>query len=145
MVSKLQRIERELSRKKGSFALFGLFLREDVSDRWDLLVAAPWMEGREVEAVRLIASKLTKELETEELLRISRIIPLSVRDPEVERIASAIHVEHGNIEITNCNFFGLWIPKAVLITSCKQDDSDNTRMKSVKTDIRTSKTKATTG
>ena len=72
MVSKLQRIERELSRKKGPFALFGLFLREDVSDRWDLLVAAPWMEGREVEAVRLIASKLTKELETEELLRISR-------------------------------------------------------------------------
>ena len=34
------KLEAEVATEKGDFELFALFLREDISDRWDLMISA---------------------------------------------------------------------------------------------------------
>lgn len=44
--TKLGRLEAKVSAQKGPFALFALFMREDVPDRWDLVISAPWISDK---------------------------------------------------------------------------------------------------
>ena len=44
LVKKFVSLERDVSAEKGGFSLFGLFHREEASfDKWDLVIAAPWL------------------------------------------------------------------------------------------------------
>jgi len=45
LVEKPRKLEAEIAAEKGPFLLFALFLRQDAADRWDLVVAAPWIEA----------------------------------------------------------------------------------------------------
>ena len=44
-------LERRLVEEHGQFSLFALFLREDSTDKWDLVVAAPWIEENRKEEI----------------------------------------------------------------------------------------------
>jgi hypothetical protein len=44
LVQKFIEIEHNISGKYGTFNLFALFLREDSPDKWDLVIASPWMQ-----------------------------------------------------------------------------------------------------
>ena len=57
---KLKQVENELSNTNGSFELFGLFLREDAPNKWDLLISADWARGKKKESISLIVQKLKK-------------------------------------------------------------------------------------
>lgn len=41
LTERFAQLESELSKEKGEFVFFALFMREDVPDRWDLIVSAP--------------------------------------------------------------------------------------------------------
>jgi hypothetical protein len=41
LLGKFVELEQRLSQERGEFSLFALFLREDASDKWDLVVSAP--------------------------------------------------------------------------------------------------------
>ena len=43
LTEKFTRLESQIAQEKGDFTLFALFMREDVPDRWDLIVSAPWL------------------------------------------------------------------------------------------------------
>ncbi len=115
LAEKFRLMEIEISAEKGPFVLFGLFLPEEAPGVWDLLVAAPWIEGGKEEALRYISGRVTASLSQDELLRLSRIIILEPKDPAIAAL-QAVHVEHGVAEVENCNFSGLEIRHAYLIT-----------------------------
>src|SRR5208283_5659406 len=58
IVQKLVEAEREMAEEKGPFLIFALFLREDAPDRWDVIVAAPWVTADKAGALQYIANKL---------------------------------------------------------------------------------------
>ena len=117
IVEKLRAIELEITREKGPFLLFALFLREDATDLWDLLVAASWITGNKPESLKYIAEKIKKGLGSDELLKISRIVVIEEINPGLEALQRAIYVEHGTAEIQDSTFFGLPIKHAYLITN----------------------------
>ena len=45
LVERFARLETQIAQEKGDFALFALFMREEVPDRWDLMVSASWAGG----------------------------------------------------------------------------------------------------
>jgi hypothetical protein len=60
LVGILQRfaaLEASIAEEKGSFALFALFMRKEVPDRWDLIVSAPWLGDDKVKRAFIITSK----------------------------------------------------------------------------------------
>ncbi len=117
LLSSILPIERELASRHGEFTLFALVLREDSTDRWDLLVAAPWVQEDDDLALRVISDSLVKALKREELIQVSRIVTLDQTDPELKAFAQTIQTSHEPVEIVNSTLFGQPIKRAYVITS----------------------------
>lgn len=121
IVEKLREIERGLATTKGRFDLFGLFLREDAPDVWDLVVAGSWIEQDKADALREISSTLKQRLTAGELTKLSRVVIIDATNPALRAIANTLGVEHGMASVKDSNFFGLAIKEAFIITSRVQD------------------------
>ncbi|HXI14536.1 MAG TPA: hypothetical protein VNM92_18115 [Thermoanaerobaculia bacterium] len=109
-------VEKRVARDKGSFNLFALFEREDVSNRYDLVFAAPWASDKG-EVLRYFVVELKQHVPPEQLVSLSRVVVLDPSDEAVRAINSAFHVEHGRMEVTNSNVFGLPIKHGLIFTS----------------------------
>jgi len=111
------RLESRISEEKGDFSLFALFLREEVPDRWDLLVAAPWVETDREDALNYFVNEIKSFLGAQYLTVLSRIVFVDPNDPAVQSLNRSIKVEHGSAEVKDADFFGLPIKHAYIITS----------------------------
>ncbi len=110
-------IEMETSIEKGGYDLFALFLREDSSNKWDILVSASWINTNNGQALRYLAQKIQTSFTENELVQISRIVIIEEDNPSLPALQQAVSVEHGSAEIKDSIFFGLQIKHAFLITS----------------------------
>jgi hypothetical protein len=117
MVEALNQIEREVSLQKGPFTLFALFEREDLPNRWDLVVSAPWIEDDNVQAIKLLAGELKRLLPPNQVERVSTIVLLGTRDASVVALTSRHSTEHGRIEVTDASSYGFPVERGYLITS----------------------------
>lgn len=122
LVDKLIQVEKHLSSTKGPFDLFALILREDLSDKWDLLVAADWIENNFDQSLRFISRELTKKLSSEELSAISKVVLLSIFDQRVKSVQKAFAIEHLDTELVNVGLFGFFVDRGYLITSKRRID-----------------------
>lgn len=101
--------------EKGDFTLFGLFLREDAPDKWDLVVSAPWLEEGKLKALGEFVEKISSILGEQELLTLSRIVTLTKNDPALEAILKAGEVKNGPVEVRDSSFFGLPIKHGYIL------------------------------
>ena len=118
LIEKLESLEKEIADEKGEFSLFGLFLREDAENRWDLVVAAPWLNADSMEHIKYIADKLNIYLKNSELLSISRIVILDLNNPIVQIINRTWGVPRGRtFELNNPQLYSLPFKYAYIIIS----------------------------
>jgi hypothetical protein len=117
---KLESVKREVAAEKGPFRFFALFLREDSPNRWDLLVSAPWLEADQVNGIDYLARRIQSELDTEEVLLLSRVVFIGEHTPGLQSILRAIKVQSGRVELGAGNYFGLEIRRAYIFAA---DDS----------------------
>jgi hypothetical protein len=120
LLDKFKSLEFHLSEQKGSFKLFALFLREEAEDKWDIVVSASWLDSNNKESFDYLARELKASLTNQELLLISRIVILDEKNPGLEAINRAFHIEHGLAEVKDSHFFGLQIKHAYIISSTKE-------------------------
>jgi hypothetical protein len=118
-VESVLKIERSLSKERGPFSLFALFLREDAPDKWDLVISAPWVESNKEAALRVVTAKARKLLVPPDILSLSRIVIVDPKSAAVEAINRAFHVEHSRLEVRDSNFFGLSIKHAYIFSSTR--------------------------
>ncbi|HEX7316453.1 MAG TPA: hypothetical protein VF297_21295 [Pyrinomonadaceae bacterium] len=112
-IEKLRRVMEEISAEKGEFELFGLFLREEAQDKWDLVISAPWLEDGKLKALGEFVQKAALIVGEQEFLTLSRIVTLNHDDPNLNTILEA--VEDIPVELWNTNFFGLEIKHAYIL------------------------------
>jgi hypothetical protein len=117
LLERFVELERMLARERGPFALFALFLREDAVDKWDLILAAPWIEDDRKEALSGITKRIQDTFAADDLSLLSRVVLVDLANPAVEAINKAVRIEHGGAEVRDSNFFGLQIRHAYIITS----------------------------
>ena len=115
IVEKLKGYEEIMAKKKGPFDLFGLFLRDDAPGKWDIVVAADWIEANKKESMEYIIEMVQKGLSKEELMKLSRVVLINERNPAFEALSKAIGGAR-HTKIYNSNFFGFQIKYAHLIT-----------------------------
>ncbi len=116
-IDKFAQLEKSMSEDRGPFWLFALFLREDAPDTWDLLIAAPWTQGKVKEALQYTVEKLKQAFEPSPLTELSRIVVVDKDNPFLEAMNRAMRVEHSVAEVRDSNFFGLQIKHAFIISS----------------------------
>ncbi len=127
IVEKLKQQEQRMAQEKGPFDLFALFLREDAPDKWDLLVAAEWIEQDKQEVLKYISTALQEVLIPDELLKLSRIVIIDENNPALDAFQKAVNIEHGITEIRDSNFFGLQIKHVYLVTSRKRNNEKKSK------------------
>ena len=116
LIEKFQRMEMRISRERGPFNLFALFLPEDAANLWDLVVSAPWADGNEIEARRYLVGELQKELTTREILRLSRTVFIPTTFDGLEELYEEHPVEHGKVIVRNREFGLQFVEKGYIIT-----------------------------
>ncbi|MBI1929771.1 hypothetical protein HYR99_36670 [Candidatus Poribacteria bacterium] len=118
LLPKLISIEKEIAEEKGSFTLFGIFLREEQPHReWDLVISAEWLDISTLEAERAFAKEIQSRLEREEFLMFALLLPLEPDHPFVKEMNCEFEVEHGDLEFTDYDFNGMVFERAHIITS----------------------------
>ena len=117
LIQKFEIIERKLSQEKGEFELFALFQTDFSIDKWDLVIAAPWTAKDRSKALRYIVNKTKMELKEDELIMLSKIVIIDENNSDLKAVQQALSTEHNAVEIQNCDFFGIKIKHAYIITS----------------------------
>ena len=117
LTSQFAELEAHISREKGPFTLFALFMREDVPDRWDLIVSAPWADGDKQDVTRYLIRMIKSSVGARGLTNLARIVVADPEHPAVRALNGVVAIEHGNVEVKDSNFFGLPIKHAYIITS----------------------------
>ena len=115
------RLQSHLAARNGEFSFFALFQRDEVPDRWDLIVSARWLGSDRTAAVRILVDEIKSFLGTPYLIALSRIIIVDPSDPQLKTISRSISTEHGPAEVRESYFFGLPIKHAYIITSKPQE------------------------
>jgi hypothetical protein len=115
-IEKLRKVMHELSAEKGEeFSLFGLFLRAEAPDRWDLVVSSPWLEEGKLKALGEFVEKLSAAIGEKQLLSLSRVVTLNADDAALRAVTKAVTVEDGLVEIRDSDLFGLKIAHAYIL------------------------------
>ena len=109
-------LQREIESERGPCVLFALLAREDLPDRWDLVIAAPWARAQQ-EGVRYVVGKIQQLIGAPVLVELSRIVLLLPSEPMVRAITSGVGVEGGRVEVKDCEFNGLAIAHGFIFSS----------------------------
>lgn len=115
-IAKLVEIEREISDERGDLFLFAIFLREDSLNKWDLLVSAPWVVGNTKPAIDFVVRKLQRRFRPGEMLMFASVVPIEPDHPSLLEMSERNQVQHGDLELTNFEFYGIEIKRAHIIT-----------------------------
>lgn len=126
-LGKLREVMNDVSKDRGPFTLFGLFLRDEAPDKWDLVISAPWLEEGKMKALGEFVEKLSSALGEQEVLSLSRIVTVSRDDPGLQAILRAVQVEDGPVLVRDSNFFGLQIKEAHILRAKRPADPTPTR------------------
>lgn len=117
MAERFREFEASLSKDRGGFFLFALFLRDGSPNRWDVMVSAPWLPEDRPEAVRYLVDQIKERLSSKDLLGLSRIIVIDPDNAALRDFTRWFDVEHGRMEAHDTDFFGLTVRHAFIITS----------------------------
>lgn len=117
LVEKFTELESRIAEARGAFTLFALFMREEVPDRWDLIVSAPWAVGDRRTVVDYFVSQIKSRLGDQALLSLARIVVVDPDASGVRALNRTIQVEHGSVEVRDTTLFGLDVKHAYIITS----------------------------
>ncbi len=120
LIKKMTAIEQQTAAEKGSYDLFGLFLREHGVGKWDVLVSADWIDTNRTAARSYLAKCIQDALPMKELLQISHIVLVETYNPALPELQEAAQVEHGLVELKDFEFAGQDIERAYIITSAKR-------------------------
>lgn len=117
IAQRFREFESGIAGEKGGFVLFALFMREEVPDRWDLIVSAPWIGDDTRKAVDYFVGEIKSRLGDQDLIRLARIVVVDPDEAAIRALNRSIDIEHGGVEVRDSTFFGLPIKHAYIITS----------------------------
>lgn len=126
LIEKLHSVISFLDKAYGDVSLFSLFLREDsFEEKWDIIIAAPWLDPNAQKSYTIINSALQKHLNIEDLSKISRIVILGKTNPLLITfndlftltVKGSIFLDHTKIDSSS---FAFNIKSAYLLRSLRK-------------------------
>jgi len=116
LTASIRELEQDIAADKGSLNLLALLEREDLSERWDLVVSASWARQDEP-TLRYLADAIKRHLSPSEMTLLSRVVVLSAAEDPVKAITESYDVEHGSVELNDPESFHLPARHGYIITS----------------------------
>lgn len=119
ILEKLKTVVVALEKAHGPIHVFALFLRTDPLEKWDIVVAAPWLNPNDISSYKVLSSTIQEVLDPSEFIQLARIVILNDNDPVVSFLQDSQSVTNGHYgEVSGDSFtekFGFTIKKAYLL------------------------------
>jgi hypothetical protein len=80
-------------------------LREDSLEKWDIVVAAPWLQSNDKKAYALVIAQIQSALTTPELVQFSRVVVLDDTDPVVSFFSEDLFFDKWRVQRVLKRFF----------------------------------------
>jgi hypothetical protein len=116
LTTKIRAVEQDVAAEKGSLNFFALLEREDLSDRWDVVVSASWAK-HDMATLRYLADALKRHLTPSDMVRLARMVVLDAAEDPIKSLTETYDVEHGQVELNDPERFGLPVKHGYIITS----------------------------
>ncbi len=118
-LKKLKSVLLILENEHEPITVFALFLREDPLEKWDIVVSALWLNSNERSSYDIVASKIQENLNSSELVQLSRVVILDTTDPAIAFLQDKFSITNGHIEEFSgeafSDRFGFTIKKTFLL------------------------------
>jgi len=106
---------RDIAAKKGDFILFALLKRANGIGRWDLVVSAPWLDGR-LETTRKLVDLVVKSIGRKSLLELGGVETVFAQDPSVKSLIRNFPVDDGECRLESpTELFGLEMAEGIIL------------------------------
>lgn len=119
LTEKFQKIVTNISTNKGTLNLFALSYRKNDSQTFDLLISARWINIDDFNFLKYIENLLKQELDSNDILKISRIVLLDPEETSVRAITNCFCINEGNLTIQHSLIGNVPILKMVIFSSNK--------------------------
>ena len=116
LAEKVGQVEADIARERGPLNLFALLEREDLHNRWDLVISAPWARHDKA-TLGYVADVIKRHLAPEDMTLLARMVILPADEDPVRAITASFDVEHGQMELNIPSRFGLPVKYGYIITS----------------------------
>lgn len=116
LAEKVRQVEQDIASEQGPLNLFALLEREDLSDRWDLVISASWAT-QDGTTLRYLTEAIKRHLSPADMTLLSRVVVLDASEDPVRAINESYQVEHGQVELRDPASFGLPVKHGYIITS----------------------------
>jgi hypothetical protein len=117
---------QSLEKEHGPLLICALFLREDGMGKWDIVIAAPWLNSSEMRSYEILSQKLKQFLSDSDFVHISRAVILDQDDPTVTYLLGLETIKNGGYKElssdTLSDKFKFGIKKAYLLRSQKSEN-----------------------
>jgi len=119
LTEKFQKIVTDISTNKGTLNLFALSYREKDTQNFDLLISARWINIDDFNFLKYIEKLLKQELDSNDILKISRIVLLDPEETSVKAVTNSFRINEGNLTIQHSLIGNVPILKMVIFSSNK--------------------------
>lgn len=120
-LSTWQVLEQHLAERYGAFMLFALLEREDASNLWDIVVAAPWLEHLNIDALDVIAKAINEHFDRDIYHHISHIALVDMNHPDLpvllEMVANERQQSNSMVTLYQRQLLGKDIARAFIISA----------------------------
>lgn len=117
LLEKFKATKHEMAAHHGQFGLFALIEREDLPDRWDVVVAVSWIRRDDYDLLSVIINAIQSRLTIEESTLLSGVVLMNAADELVKQITGAANLKDGVNEFVDCDFNGLAISHMYILAS----------------------------
>lgn len=114
-VPALRQAMNEIAERKGPFSLFGLFMPSEMPGRWELVVAAPWLEAGKLKSVGELIELLEDLIGEQDVRNLARVVTLKGNSPEIRQELAALNIEGAEERFYNTTLFGKAVDEAVIL------------------------------
>ena len=119
--------EESVSQTWGEFTLFGLFERDDIPNKFDVIASAEWLKEDRKSLLDLTDSVRASIRHDNWWSRIGKFVVLSPQDPFVKAVLKRMPsdvIEHDLQTLTDFTYEGDVIRNAVIITALKNSNGN---------------------
>ncbi len=92
LARKIKNAIKRAATERGGVDFAALVLRENSPNRWDVVLAAPWLARKDRATLDLFSKELRRSLKMPEFIQISRIVLLDHIDPSREPVPAIVPV-----------------------------------------------------
>ncbi len=114
IIKKFKTIKDRLSAEHGEFRLFGLFLKDESVNTWDVIVSSEWACSNENIAIKEISKLIAETLSKDEVIKLTAIF-ITPKNTPIMNVLGMIAGKMNDAHLINCSVNGIEIKDAYIL------------------------------